>query len=126
MLAIELADGVNIGDELIASGECPSELDLQVLLGIRDPNPILPDEPFEQVNSLMQQPIPGFPFAIFKGSVAKDIPFLEKAAVQSSPLKVSSEAFQSSGQRPWPRGYPFLASRPDSGSDSCAGSADIG
>jgi hypothetical protein len=73
-LAIEFAQGVDVGDEFVVSGKLPGQLELQITLRAINPDAIILGEPFEQVNSLVDEAIPGFSFLIFKGSVPEGAP----------------------------------------------------
>ena len=63
MLAIELSDGIDIGDKFIVTRQRPSELDLQVLFGMGNTDAIILSEFLKQMNALVSEPIPGIPFA---------------------------------------------------------------
>jgi len=85
-LAVEFAQGVDVGDEFIVFGKFPSQLHLQIALWIVNPDAIILGESFEQVDSLVNEAIPGFAFLVFKWSVPERAPFLEecRSAVVSS------------------------------------------
>src|SRR5579863_2044992 len=91
MLAIKLTNRINIGDELIASCEGSSDFELQVLLGATDNHPLLAHELLEQMNSLMQEPIPGLPLPVLKRSVAEGFPFFEQRFGAVPLFEVSAE-----------------------------------
>src|SRR6266478_590997 len=47
VLAIDLSDGIKIGDEFASSRQCPRHFDLQILLRTANPNAIMPRKGFE-------------------------------------------------------------------------------
>ena len=51
---------------------------MQVLLWGSNVHAILLGEPLEQVDSLVEQAIPGFSLFVLKGSISKSAPFLEQ------------------------------------------------
>jgi hypothetical protein len=118
-LAVDFTDRINIANELIASCESPGDFQLEVFLGIAYRNPLLPHELLDQMNSLGRSRSQDSPLRYSKEASRKAPYSLYNVAVQSSPSR-------SSGRRPWPLGCLSPASRRDSGSDSCGGSADTG
>src|SRR5713226_9037367 len=77
MLPVELPQGIDIGNEFIASGESTNHLDLQVLLRAADVDTILLRESLEQMDSLVDHTVPGVSFAVCEGSLADTGPFFE-------------------------------------------------
>src|SRR5260370_34525874 len=73
------------------SGKLPGQLDLQIALWIVNLHAILVGEPFEQVDSLVDQAIPGFSFLVFKGSAPERTPFLEERSRAVVSLEVSRQ-----------------------------------
>src|SRR3989442_11807134 len=78
MLSVQLPEGIDIGDEFIASGESTNHLDLQVLLRAADADTILLRESLEQMDSLVDHTVPGVSFGVFEGGLAEAGPFFEK------------------------------------------------
>jgi hypothetical protein len=77
-LAVDLPNGIDIGDKLIAIGERMNQFQLKVLVGMRDSDAIGLSEQVKQVNSLMDQLVPGFPSAIFERCITVGSPFLKQ------------------------------------------------
>src|SRR6266852_8301112 len=51
VLAIDLPEGIQIGNEFASSRQCPHDLDLKILLRTANPNAIIPRKCFEQMDS---------------------------------------------------------------------------
>jgi hypothetical protein len=60
--AVEFSDGIDISDEVIVSGDCPCELDLQISPRLDDLHTIVLAEPRQEHDSLPQHAIPGVAF----------------------------------------------------------------
>src|SRR5713226_7323034 len=78
VLAIDLPEGIKIGNEFAPSRQRPHDLDLKILLRTANPNAIVPRKGFEQMDALVEEAVPGLSFAVFKRSIAVWFPFLEK------------------------------------------------
>ena len=51
MNAVEFADGINVGKELIGVGQLSDHFDLQILFRLGNPYPIVLGKPLEEVNA---------------------------------------------------------------------------
>ena len=86
-LAIEFTDGVDVGDELVAVGQVPDHLELQILLRLGNANPIVSCKAFEEMHTLMEQRSQVSPF-LYANGVSRNAPHsLCRVAQQSSPQK---------------------------------------
>src|SRR5712692_6690527 len=93
VLAINLPEGIQIGNEFASSRQCPHDLDLKILLRTANPNAIIPRKGFEQMDALVEEAVPGLSFAVFKGSMAVCLPFLEKHCSAILLTKIGTESF---------------------------------
>src|SRR5712691_12736551 len=93
VLAIDLPEGIKIGNEFAPSRQCPKQLDLQIPLRIANPNAIIPRKCFEQMDPLVEEAVPGFSFAVLKWSIAVCFPFLEKHRSAIFFTKVGTQSF---------------------------------
>src|SRR4029077_5384327 len=75
--AVEFAEGIDISDEFIVTGKAAHHPHLQVLFRSVNLDPIVLCEALEQMDSLVNEAIPGFSFFVFEGNVAEHAPFLE-------------------------------------------------
>ena len=74
---VEFAEGVDISDEFVVAGKAANHLHLQVLLRTANLDAIILCKSLEQMDTLVNQAIPGFSFLVLEGSVTKSAPFLE-------------------------------------------------
>jgi hypothetical protein len=65
-LAIECADGVDIGNEVVVAGDLPGEFDLQILLRLADLDTAVLAEPGQEHQSLPKHAIPGISVGIMQ------------------------------------------------------------
>ena len=72
--AIEFTDGVDVGDKLVAVGQVPNHLELQIFLRLRNANPIVPRKAFEEMHTLVEQAIPALSSFVCKRSIAESAP----------------------------------------------------
>src|SRR5712692_10325858 len=93
VLAIDLPEGIQIGNEFASSRQCPHDLDLKILLRTANSYAIIPRKGFEQMDSLVEEAVPGFSFAVFKRTVVVCIPFLEKHSSAILLTKVGTQSF---------------------------------
>src|SRR5713101_716625 len=93
MLAIDLPDGIKIGDEFASPRQCSKHFDLEILLRIANPYAIIPCKCFEQMDALVEEAVPGFSFAVFKRSIAMRIPFSEKHSSAILLTEVGTQSF---------------------------------
>src|SRR5580704_3915428 len=80
-LAIELANGINIGNKLICVRKLPHLFGLKVLLRLGNVNAIVLGKALEEMHTLMHQPIPGL--SLFE---------LERSITESAPLAMKCRA----------------------------------
>src|SRR5712691_7361874 len=93
VLAIDLPEGIQIGNEFASSRQCPKHFDLQILLRAANPNAIIPRKGFEQMDPLVEEVVPGLSFAVLKRSIAVCFPFLEKNSSAILLTKVGTQSF---------------------------------
>src|SRR5712692_99247 len=93
VLAIDLPAGIQIGNEFASSRQCPHDLDLKILLRTANSYAIIPRKGFEQMDSLVEEAVPGLSFAVFKRSLAVCLPFLEKHSGAILSTKVGTQGF---------------------------------
>src|SRR5260370_454102 len=93
VLAIDLPDGIKIGDEFASAQQCPQHFDLQILFRTANVYAIIPSKCFEQMHALVEEAVPGFSFTVFKRTVVVCIPFLEKHSSAILLTKVSTQSF---------------------------------
>src|SRR5712692_2463258 len=93
VLAINLPEGIKIGNEFAPSRQRPHDLDLKILLRTANPNAIVPRKGFEQMDALVEEAVPGLSFAVFKRSIAVWFPFLEKHSGAILLTKVGTQGF---------------------------------
>ena len=63
-----------VGNKLIYVRERADYFDLKILVWLGDSNAIVLGKAFEEMNTLMDQTIPGLPLFIFKRSIAERAP----------------------------------------------------
>ena len=81
-LAVQLADGIDVGDELVAISNGAAELDLQIAAGIPNSHPVILDKSRQQVDPLLKHLIPGFALGGLQGRILVLRPGLEKRAAR--------------------------------------------
>ena len=88
MNAVEFADGIDVGNKLIYVRELADYFDLKILVWLGDSNAIVLGKAFEEMNTLMDQTIPGFPLSKLKPSVAErtPLPMKHRAAIVSAEI----------------------------------------
>src|SRR5712692_3716085 len=93
VLAINLPEGIQIGNEFASSRQGLHNLDLKILLRTANPNAIIPRKGFEQMDSLAEEAVPGLSFAVFKRSISVCFPFLEKHRGAILLTKIGTQSF---------------------------------
>src|SRR5215469_11173038 len=77
-LSVEFTDSVQVGNKLVASHESTDHLDLQVVLRRPNVNAVLLDESLEQVDTSVDQTIPGFTFFVLQRGISEDAPLVKE------------------------------------------------
>jgi hypothetical protein len=85
-----VSDGIDVGDELVSIREYSGRFQLQVLLRPSDPNSIILYKLLKQMDSLVEEFVPGIAFRIFKGRLAVGVPLLEQDGRTVLPGEVGS------------------------------------
>jgi hypothetical protein len=75
---VQLPDGIDVSDEIIVAGEWSHELDLQVATRLGNPDAVVLNEAFQQLNALPQHVLPAVVRAIFNWAVLMGTPLLEE------------------------------------------------
>src|SRR5207237_380192 len=88
---VEVSNSVDIGNEVVSSGERPCELDLQVLPGLANTNAVVLCEALEELDPLLQHTIPSCALGVFEGAVFVKSPFSEQRGCRVLPPKVSRQ-----------------------------------
>ena len=92
-LAVELADGVEIGNKFMPPGKGADHFDLQVFLWSSNANAIFLRESFEQVDPLVDQTVPGLTLFALQGGLSEGAPFFKEGRRRILPTKQSGESF---------------------------------
>ena len=77
MLAVEFANRIKVRNKLMPARKAADHFDLKVALRCSNVNAIPLGESLEQVDTLVDQPIPGFPFFVFQRGIAEEAPLLK-------------------------------------------------
>jgi len=93
MLTVKFPNRINIGDKLAAIGQRAQNLQLKILLGVRDANAIVLSEHLEEMDALMHELVPRVPVAVAETALAVRSPFLEQNRRAVFSAEVSSEGF---------------------------------
>src|SRR5215469_3069116 len=89
--SVHLANRIDVRHEITATRERAGQLHLKILFWASDLNAIILSEPFEQVNRLVIEPVPGVILRIGKRSVLLLLPFLEECGGWVFSFKVSRQ-----------------------------------
>ena len=77
----------------MAPSDGTDHLDLQVVLRRPNVNAIILDESLEQVDTLVDQTIPGFAFSVLQRGISEDAPFVEERCARILLTKQCSKSF---------------------------------
>jgi hypothetical protein len=89
--SIHLADRIDVRYEIATTGERARQLHLKILFWASDLNAIFLSKPFEQVNALVIEPVPGVILRIRKRSVLLLLPLLEECGGWVFSFEISRE-----------------------------------
>ena len=78
VVAINFADGIDIGQKVTSSRKAPQDFDLQIVLRIVDADAIVLRKALQQVDTLLHRAIPGLASLIFKRRITVSTPFREE------------------------------------------------
>src|SRR5580698_11664951 len=73
--AVERSDGIDVGDEVILLRQWPLELDLQVAAGLANADAVVLTEPVQELEALLQHPVPAIALWVVKLLVLVSCPF---------------------------------------------------
>ena len=71
--------------------EASASTSLKIFFWTSYPNPIILGEPFEQMNALVIEPVPGVILRIRKGAILVFAPFLEERSSRVFPSEIDSQ-----------------------------------
>src|ERR1700682_5607529 len=89
---VDVTYRVEIRNKLAATRETPKHFDLYILFWITNANTIILDECLEQMDSLMDETVPGLSLFVFERSLAVSLPFLEQHRAAILFAEVSSQS----------------------------------
>ena len=76
--AIQVPDSIDVGHEVIGFRDRSGELDLQVAPGLANPDAVVLAETLQQLNPLLQHPVPGIAFGILQTLVLTGRPLTKQ------------------------------------------------
>lgn len=91
--AVEFTNRINVRNELIGPGQLSYEFDLKILLRPGNMYSIVLRESLKQLDTFVENTIPGLPFLEFKGSFVERAPLLIECSATVFASKVSFQSF---------------------------------